>query len=338
MKKYIFSIVFVYLSSFSIFGQYKSDVLGNDFVSRTFLMNDDYEGKVISTLIKKIPSNIESKTALLYVHGYNDYFFQKQMAQKIDSAGYNFYAVDLRKFGRSLDTNLQYPFNVRSINEYFADIDSAINIIRNEGNEKIILMGHSTGGLITSLYVNANKNNLKIDALILNSPFLDMNLGWFKENILIPIVSFLGKWFPNIKIPQGSSSAYAESLLKEYNGEWNYNTDWKYIISPSVTAGWIRAIHLGQNLIQKGLDIPIPVLVMFSDKSVYGDKWNDDFNNGDSVLDVDDIEKYGKKLGKNVTEVVVPDGLHDLALSNFKARNLFYSTIFAFLDEYHLGR
>jgi Lysophospholipase len=246
MKQFFLTIALVLVNAVSILGQYKADTLGNDFACRTFKMENDYEGEVISTLIKKVSCHDSSEIAFLYVHGYNDYFFQKQMADKIDSVGYNFYAVDLRKYGRSLNNQWQYPFNVRSLDEYFSDIDSAITIIRNEGNRKIILMGHSTGGLITSLYVDANKNNLKVDALILNSPFLDMNLGWFKEKILIPIVSFLGRWFPNMKIPQGNSSAYAESLLRKHKGEWEYNTEWKQEVSPAVTAGWIRAIHKGQ--------------------------------------------------------------------------------------------
>lgn len=322
----------LFLFTFSVFAQYSPDTLGNGFVKHIFHMPDDYEGEVISTLIKLNPSHPESTRALLYVHGFNDYFFQDQMAHKFDSVGFNFYAVDLRKYGRSMLPN-QYPFNVRSLNEYFADIDSAITVIHNEGNHEIVLMGHSTGGLIASLYAEHNRNDLKINALILNSPFLDMNQSKFKEKILIPVVAFFGRWFPNVKIPQGLSTGYAESLLKQYHGEWCFNTNWKMINSPALTCGWIRAIYKGQKQIRKGLHIPIPVLVMHSDKTIDGDNWTPAFNTGDAVLDVKDIKQYGETLGTDVTTVTIPNGLHDLVLSDYAARTKTYAEIFNFLKN-----
>ena len=39
---------------------------------------DDYEGKVVSTFIAH-KSNEHRSKAVLYLHGYNDYFFQYQM-------------------------------------------------------------------------------------------------------------------------------------------------------------------------------------------------------------------------------------------------------------------
>lgn len=298
-------------------------------------MPDDYEGEVISTLVRLRPEHPDSDRAVLYIHGFNDYFFQEQMAHKFDSAGFNFFAVDLRKYGRSLLPE-QYPFNVRSLDEYFADIDSALLFIKKEGNREIVLMGHSTGGLIASLYAEANRNHLGINALILNSPFLDMNQSKFKEKILIPIVAFIGRWFPNIKIPQGISTGYAESLLKQYHGEWSFNTNWKMILSPPLTAGWMRAIYTGQQQIRKGLHIPVPVLVLHSDKTISGDTWTPEFNQGDAVLDVKDIEHYGKTLGPDVQTVTIPNGLHDLVLSNYAARTQTYQAIFNFLKTNHL--
>ena len=254
------------------------------------------------------------------------------MADRFDSAGYNFYAVDLRKYGRSM-LEFQYPFTVRSLDEYFTDIDSAVMVMKREGNTELILMGHSTGGLIATAYCEHNKKTLPFAAMILNSPFLDMNQSWFKENIMIPVASFFGRWWPDKKIPQGLSQGYAESLLKQYHGEWTFNTNWKMINSPALTLGWIRAIHVAQKKIQKGLKLQIPILVMHSDKSIYGDDWTPEFNRGDAVLDVKDIEKYGKRLGPNSVVVTIPNGLHDLVLSDYNTRNQAFSEMFTFLNK-----
>ncbi len=43
-------------------------------------MPDDYSGKVVATVVKKADMPAGADVALLYVHGYNDYFFQKNWA------------------------------------------------------------------------------------------------------------------------------------------------------------------------------------------------------------------------------------------------------------------
>jgi len=50
---------------------------------------------------------------LLYVHGWSDYFFQTELARYWHAQGAAFYALDLRKFGRSLQerSKLTFSFN-----------------------------------------------------------------------------------------------------------------------------------------------------------------------------------------------------------------------------------
>ena len=53
----------------------------------------------------------------------------------------------------------------------------------------------------------------------------------------------------------------------------------------------------------------------------------------EAVLDVDDISKYGRRLGDKVTEVTVTDGLHDLILSRRDVREKAYASIFEWIDS-----
>lgn len=311
--------------------EYKPDTIGDNYLSRTIEMPDDYAGKETCTLVRK-KAPVNTHKAILYIHGYNDYFFQKELGDSITAHGYHFYAVDLRKYGRSLLPD-QDPFYCKNITEYFADLDTAIAIIRMEGNPYIILMGHSTGGLITSLYLD-KKQSPYIHGLILNSPFLDMNMSWGMENIMVPVAAFWGELSPQIAIRQNNSTHYAHSLLKEFNGEWEFNTNWKKPEGHPQRLGWIRAIHQGHKKIQKGLDIRCPILVMSSDKSVQTTKeWNDNYLCSDIVLDVKDIRKYGTKLGKDVTVCTITNGIHDLILSPEPARTSTYKTIFDWLSR-----
>ena len=262
MSRKINLIIFLCFILCEVYAQYVPDVLGDGYLRRTFQMPDDYEGKVVCTLVKK-PQLDSVKQAVLYIHGYNDYFFQKQLGDSVNAHGYNFYAMDLRKYGRSILPN-QNPFFCKSLKEYFADIDTALATIRSEGNERILLMAHSTGGLITPYYLNSKKGELPVDGLILNSPFLDWNFGWFMEKVVLPTVAFVGRLFPNLTVQGLGDPNYAYSLLKQYKGEWEFDTNWKMIFGHPKKAGWIKAIQEAQQTVQKGLKLDCPILVMSS--------------------------------------------------------------------------
>ena len=310
---------------------YSPDVLGEGYVRQTIELNDDYEGREVATLVKRVDTTqMQRNGAVLYVHGYNDYFFQTELADKIDSMDYNFYAIDLRKYGRSYLAN-QHLFNVRNINEYYEEIGRAIDIIRGEGNSRVVLMGHSTGGLTTTLY--AYDNPTQIDGLILNSPFYEQNQSWFNRKIAIPIISMLSYIFPNATIPQNASNGYARSLLSKYDGEWSYDTNLKLEHSPAVTFSWIRAIYKAQKRVWKIREMALPVLVMHSDKTSFDMEYNESYTNSDVVLNVADIDRYARQMGDSVKVVTIKDGLHDLALSGKGARAAFYVEVALFLDR-----
>lgn len=93
-------------------------------------------------------------------------------------------------------------------------------------------------------------------------------------------------------------------------------------------------LTLHKKKLHKSSLIKIPILLLRSSSSVYGNRWTKDFNRGDAILNVNDISKYGKKLGQNVHEVVCPNGLHDLVLSNNDTRNFVYSTIFNWIKRH----
>ena len=56
------------------------------------------------------------KRAVLYLHGRNDYFFQTHLADAFLSAGYEFYALDLRTCGRA-GVGHPSPHDVRDLRE-----------------------------------------------------------------------------------------------------------------------------------------------------------------------------------------------------------------------------
>ena len=72
---------------------------------------------------------------------------------------------------------------------------------------------------------------------------------------------------------------------------------------------------------------------MCSDKSYKNREWSEQFAKADAVLDVNDILKYSRHLGKNVSYSVIPDGIHDLILSASEVRNEVYGAMFDFIEK-----
>ena len=88
---------------------------------------DDYDGPVVATLVRRRAEG-PARKAFLYIHGFVDYFFQEHLAAQCIAHGFNFYALDLRKYGRSLGT-APHPNFCKNIGEYFSDISAAITTL-----------------------------------------------------------------------------------------------------------------------------------------------------------------------------------------------------------------
>lgn len=330
MKSIKILIAFIFVSVVSK-AQYKEDHLKNGFEYHTIQMLNDYEGKVVSTLIRK-KCNTSTKKAVLYIHGFCDYFFNQEFAEVLLKEGYDFYALDLRKYGRSMLEN-QHPNQVRNIKEYYADIDSALKIIKSEGHNYIHINAHSTGGLIVARYADARTGQNLFQSISLNSPFLDFNNSGFEENVLVPLVTSFGIIAPKMKLPQGLSGLYGESIHKDYKGEWDFNLNWKPIIAFRMDAGWLRAINKSHKKVKRGLNINEPIIVFSSDKSYYEKTYSDDIKFADAVLDVEEIQSRALKLGKNVERKIIKNGMHDLSLSTLEVRKSYYISLVDWLKK-----
>ncbi|MCE1202979.1 MAG: alpha/beta hydrolase [Bacteroidia bacterium] len=296
------------------------------FESATLAMGTDYEGEVFCTLTRKISQNRPPNT-LLHVHGFNDYFFHAEAASFFFDNGLDYYGLDLRKSGRSWRKHQKYN-NLRDINEYFEDIASAIELIRRLGAEKILLMGHSMGGLVTACYCASPSENPLPDALFLNSPFLEQNKDIVTRRILIPIVSKIGKTNPDLPVPGGFSKFYGPSLHASEKGEWSYNLLYKPHRSDMVNAGWVRTIHQAQSIIKKGIRVELPLLLMYPQKSVAGLWWTEAFHYGDAVVNVKHIralQRFIHASDKTVHEI--KHARHDLFLSVRDVRQSVYNLV-----------
>lgn len=313
---------------------YQPDVLAGDYQQCTLNFPDDALGPVLATLVRKKAAT-PTRKAVLYIHGFIDYFFQTEMAEQFNQHGYDFYALDLRKYGRSYRVGQTY-YDVRDLNEYETEITAALDIIATEGHDCVVLAGHSTGGLITTLYAVHHPEHPLLKALWNNSPFYDFNMNPLKKKLALAQVSALGKRFPKLKFPSELNKWYTQSLHHDYYGEWDFDLNWKPTTYPMVYLSFIHAIYEAQKEIHAGPKLSIPALIMHSHQSTNPKKWNHDAQSSDVILSVKDIEKYANKLQGDVNVMTIKDGLHDLVLSAPSVRHEVYQQLFVWLKQKNL--
>ena len=307
-----------------------------EFRTHIFHFPADYDGPVIATLFEAPRPTADNGRAVLYVHGYIDYFFQEHLAEHFVTRGYRFYAVELRKYGRSWLEG-QHPDFARSMYEYYPDLTESIRFIQAAGASEIVLLGHSTGGLLAALYADDGPADQRraIRRVVLNSPFLEFNTTWTKRHIQIPLAAAASLIFPFLHARNELSPLYAQSVHRHYRGEWDFDTQLKPIEGIPLYFSWLRAVRNGQRRIKRGLDIAVPVLVMSSDRSYFGTGWDDALFRTDAVLNVEDIRRYAPNLGRDVTYAPIAGGMHDLFLSSAPVRAEAFRTMFEWLDRTH---
>ena len=302
--------------------------LHTDFDYQTIQLSPDYEGEVTATLISS-KFNTGDRESVLYLHGYIDYFFHPHVCEQFIKNNLDFYALDLRKYGRSMLEHQRANFCL-DIEEYFEEISIAIRQINKTGNSPIHLLGHSTGGLIASNYMNHGKEVSSIKSLILNSPFLDFNQPDIAKKATFLTAKIASTILPYSYINGALSPVYAQSLHKDHYGEWDFNPDWKPIKGFPTYFKWIVAIHSAQKKLLES-NIEVPVLVMHSSRSRSMSTFSEEAMSSDTVLNIEDIKRIGSRLGKQVTLLDIDNALHDVFLSPKEVREAAFNEMFAWL-------
>ncbi|MFD6140962.1 alpha/beta hydrolase [Promicromonospora sp. NPDC060271] len=274
--------------------------------------------------------------AVVHVHGYNDYFFQAHLARAFAAAGYAFYAVDLRAAGRSLQPD-QIPHFVMDLREQATDISAAARTVRAlEPGLPLVVHAHSTGGLTAALWAHAHRNAVGADAgpnaLVLDSPFLDLWASEFQRGVGTRLLDTVGRLAATAVVKDGPSR-YAEHLLAANGGRWEFDTTLKRPQGLPSRVGWFVAVRRGQARVAAGLEIACPVLLARSDSSGPDSLDNPLIDAQDTVLDVEQMAALVPSLGHDVTELVVPGAVHDLTLSASGPREAYLDGMLKWTDS-----
>jgi len=304
------------------------------------------EGDIVATLIRREPETSEATGAdhaVLAVHGYTDYFFHTELADHFTDRGFTFYALDLQKCGRSRRDG-QTPHFITDLADYDAELEHALSAIREQARPgrplKVLVYGHSSGGLIVSLWLDRLRRrdastHAGVGGLVLNSPFLDLHgPAVLRHSVASALIAGLSRVRSKGAVRGPTEGGYGTTLHRDYHGEFDYNLQWKPVGGFPITFGWLHAIRRGQHRLHRGLDVGVPNLILRSDHSVGESGDPTAMHSGDAVLDVTQIAKWAGCIGCRSTIVPVADAKHDVFLSLTQPRQMAYRQLDLWLDDY----
>ena len=298
----------------------------------------DGEGELFATVVRNADP-APSSLVVLAVHGYTDYFFNTELADHFSDRGWRFYGLDLQRCGRSWREG-QTPHFTPDLARYDRELEWSAAIVAAENPAaRILVYGHSTGGLVVSLWLDRVRERgdtvaLGIAGLVLNSPFLDLNGPAILRARATSTAFGAMARVRKTRVVRGSGTGgYGLTLHREYHGEFDYNLAWKPLGGFPVTVGWIHAIRRGQARLHRGLDVGAPNLVLRSDHSVAETAEPAVLQRGDAVLDVAHIARWAGCLGDRTTSVPVKDAKHDVFLSLAEPRAAAYAELDRWLEQ-----
>jgi alpha-beta hydrolase superfamily lysophospholipase len=300
------------------------------------------EGDIVATLIRRGPEAEARRAyhAVLAVHGYTDYFFHTALADHFAERGFAFYALDLQKCGRSRCDG-QTPHFITDLAGYDAELERALAVITEQHQPvKVLVYGHSAGGLIVSLWLDRMRRrgaaaHSGIGGLVLNSPFLDLHgPAILRLPVTSAMIAGLSRMRSKGVVRSPTEGGYGTTLHRDYAGEFDYDLQWKPLGGFPITLGWLHAIRRGQARLHRGLDVGVPNLILRSDHSVRETTDPTAMQCGDAVLDVTQIARWAGCIGNRSTIVPVADAKHDVFLSLPEPRQVAYQQLDLWLDRY----
>lgn len=329
---------------------WSEDILGGSFRALTLPLEPDEEGPRVATLVAYEPDDGGAvhqgpgpspgpARAVLYLHGFSDYFFQVELAGALHARGWAFFALDLHKHGRSMLPG-QTPGFTASFDDYDADLEAGIEALRarmaaragSASDVDLVLMAHSTGGLTAALW--AARHPGRIAALVLTSPWLDTQGSALLRSAAQGILDTVSRRRPKARLRLPELGFYFRSISDTRDGEWRIDPAWRPEAGFPIRAGWLAAVLAGHATLARGVSIDVPILVLCSTASTISTTWNDSMLETDIILDVVPMVRRAAELGDNVTIRRLPGALHDVFLSRSEVRRSAVEAATWWLDAY----
>ena len=198
----------------------------------------------------------------VYVHGWNDYFYQAHLARMMTHLGAAFYGIDLHRYGRNMPRRSGLiPFNCYEddYTTYDRELDWAIATARQEHPDlPVVVMAHSNGGSVVSGW--ASRHHDAYDGLIFISPWVVQDVSGIPAGNTVRTI--ISKYLKGLHLPMlgPGSTVYQDSLagyatigsplprrLVPFGNDpavcgWITNPQWRITEGAPILFGWLSAI------------------------------------------------------------------------------------------------
>jgi alpha-beta hydrolase superfamily lysophospholipase len=159
-----------------------------------------------------------ARGTVLLVHGLGEHIGRyEHVAARLNAWGWNVAGFDHRGHGRSPGARGGLP----RPDAMLRDVASALDRVRQSNPRRLVLLGHSLGGLIAARFVAEALRpqpaawSRPVDALVLSSPALDPGMNAFQKLLL----AMLGPLAPNLAVHNGLKPAWisrAPAVVQAY--------------------------------------------------------------------------------------------------------------------------
>lgn len=305
-------------------------LLGEGYEAHRIALGSDAEGPLVATLVHRVaaPAPMDHRPPILLMHGWSDYVLDRGLMEHLGGRGHDVWGLDLRKYGRSLLPG-QTATEIDHLSRYDAEIDAALHRIGRD--RPPVLLAHSTGGLTAALW--AQRRPGTVCGLALNSPWLEMHLGPVARMLAEVPVRLLAQQLRERPILPSGSTHHARSTHRDFGGDYDYDLTLKPPTGHPFPAVTLSAILDGQRRLAAAGPLPLPVLVLHSDRSRIGARFDDRMRRADTVLDVRSLVAAAERLGPQVRIEAVPGARHDVFLSDADARDRALRALDDWLDD-----
>lgn len=309
-------------------GRWLPDVL-EGFSRQSIPLGEEADGPVSATLVRH--DNADG-LPVLYIHGWSDYFYNTELAEAAALRGHQLYALDLRKYGRSLRPK-QQPGYIDDLSKYDQEINAALDLIEQEHPGQLpALIAHSTGGLVAALWAHRHPGRLR--TLVLNAPWLTLQGNTWLRGFANTVADPLWRSMPERKLLLPKVDFFYRTISSNEHGEWVLHPLWRPRYAFDIHGGWLSAILEGHSQVREGLDIDVPILVLVSTRTHFGAKYSAKMQTADSVLDVEATAKRAVHLGNTVMIHKIPNAIHDVYASARPVRDQAFGATFDWLTYF----
>ena len=160
----------------------------------------------LSLMLRHWPASehIEPRGAVCVVHGLGEHIGRyERLAKMLCEWGWSVFGFDLRGHGSSEGA----PGVLNQSDDLLCDLAAVLDAIRQKtSNQKLVLLGHSLGGLVVARFVAAlaapNENaqwQRQVDLCVLSSPALALHLSIVQKVLLKTVAALM----PNLALNNG---------------------------------------------------------------------------------------------------------------------------------------